>query len=155
MTSLPPENVRTYPRPPEVRPVSARLRVVLGGQTIAYTMRGLRVLETHHAPTYFFPREDVDPNALRPCSGRSFCEWKGRAQFYDVCGGDLVIPRAAWSHPYPTGAFTGLARYVAFCPEQMDACYVGGEPVLPQAGSGHGGWVTSNLSGFPEGARAG
>ena len=30
-----------------------------GGEVAADTQKGYRVLETHHAPTYYFPRSDV------------------------------------------------------------------------------------------------
>ena len=40
------ESVWDYPRPPRLEPVTARLAVVLGGETIAETTRGYRVLET-------------------------------------------------------------------------------------------------------------
>jgi uncharacterized protein (DUF427 family) len=40
------ESVWDYPRPPRLEAVTARLVVVLGGETIADTTRGYRVLET-------------------------------------------------------------------------------------------------------------
>ncbi|MFN3147963.1 MAG: DUF427 domain-containing protein [Paracoccaceae bacterium] len=84
---LPRENVQDYPRPPRLEPVPQRLMVVLGGAVIADTARGLRVLETHHAPTNYIPPEDVAAGALRPAGGGSFCEWKGRAAYSDVTAG--------------------------------------------------------------------
>ena len=53
---------------------------------VAETTRALRVLETHHAPTYYLPPEDIHA-ALRPASGSSFCEWKGVARYFDVIVG--------------------------------------------------------------------
>jgi uncharacterized protein (DUF427 family) len=35
--------------------------------------RALRVLETHHAPTYYLPLQDIHA-ALIPAQGSSFCE---------------------------------------------------------------------------------
>jgi uncharacterized protein (DUF427 family) len=80
MSTLPTENIQDYPRPPALEPVSHRLLVQLGGATVAETVNGYRVLETHHAPTYYFPRRDVFAE-LRPAPGRSFYEWKGRASY--------------------------------------------------------------------------
>lgn len=51
MTDLPRENVQSYLRPPQLEPVAQRIRVILGGATVAETGRAPRVLETHHAPT--------------------------------------------------------------------------------------------------------
>lgn len=149
--SLPPENVQDYPRPPALEPAGARLRVVLAGRTIADTTRGLRVLETHHAPTYYIPPDDIAPGALRPCKGGSFCEWKGRARYFDVIAGGRVAPGAAWTYPEPTSRFAALAGHVAFYVGPMDACLVDDEAARPQPGGLYGGWVTANLQGIVKG----
>ena len=84
MTALPVENVQDYPRPPALEPVADRLRVEFGGVTIADTTRGYRILETHHAPSYYIPPEDVLMAALVPTTRETFCEWKGRAAYFDI-----------------------------------------------------------------------
>lgn len=145
------ENVQHYPRPPALEPVAERLSVVLGGVEIAATTRGYRVLETHHAPTYYFPPEDVAEGALRPAAGSSYCEWKGAARYLDVIGGGRTAPRAAWVYPSPTPGFAPLAGYVAFYPRPMDACFVGEVQARPQPGGFYGGWVTPNLDGIVKG----
>jgi len=149
--ALEPELVQDYPRPPALDRVALRLRVVLGGETVADTTRGYRVCETHHAPTYYIPPEDVAPGALRPAGGGSFCEWKGRAAYWDVTGGGSTAPRAAWSYPAPTGAFGPIAGYLAFYPGAMESCRVGDVQVTPQPGDYYGGWVTPNLDGTVKG----
>jgi uncharacterized protein (DUF427 family) len=149
--SLRRENVQDYPRPPALEPVSERLSVVFGGVEIAATTRGFRVIETHHAPTYYFPPNDVAPGALRPAAGSSFCEWKGAARYFVVMGGGRTAPRAAWSYPAPTPAFAAITGYVAFYPGRMDACYVGDVQARPQPGGFYGGWVTPNLDGIVKG----
>ena len=53
------ESVWDYPRPPRLEPTARRVRVVLGGVTVADTRRALRVLETSHPPAYYVPPEDV------------------------------------------------------------------------------------------------
>jgi uncharacterized protein (DUF427 family) len=151
MAELPIENVQDYPRPPALEPVPQRLSVILGGGIVAETMRGLRILETHHAPTYYLPVEDVIA-ALDPVGETSFCEWKGRAQYFDVTLNGRTVRRAAWTYPSPSRAFGALAGHVAFYAARFDACFVGSEKVDPQPGSFYGGWVTPNLRGTPKGA---
>ena len=141
------ESVWDYPRPPRLEPVPQRLVVVLGGETIADTTRGLRVLETSHPPNYYFPVDDVVDGALEPTKGASFCEWKGRAHYFDVRGGDQVAPRAAWGYDTPNERFEAIRGFVAFYPALMDACFVDGERVEPQDGGFYGGWVTSAVVG--------
>ena len=151
MTDLPTETAQDYPRPPRLEPVPHRLLVRLGGDTVAETTHGLRVLETHHAPTYYLPPEDVVAK-LRPVAGGSFCEWKGRARYMDVIVGDTVARSAAWCYDRPTAGFADLAGYLAFYAAKMEACFVGDERVIPQPGDFYGGWVTANLRGRIKGA---
>jgi uncharacterized protein (DUF427 family) len=141
------ESAWDYPRPPRLEPVARRLVVVLGGETIAETTRGLRVLETSHPPNYYFPPDDVAPGALDPSAGRSFCEFKGRAHYFTVRGGDRVEVDAAWGYDRPSRAFEALTGHVAFYPARMDACYVDGDPVTPQEGGFYGGWITPDVLG--------
>ena len=147
------ENVWDYPRPPALGPCERRVRVGHGGATIADSARALRVLETSHPPTIYVPPEDVDPAALRPAAGSSLCEWKGRAAYFDVLGGDgATAARAAWSYPAPAPAFAALAGHVAFYPGRVDAAYLDEERVTAQEGDFYGGWVTSDLAGPFKGA---
>ena len=151
MTDLPRENVQSYPRPPRLEPVAQRIRVVLGGAIVADTSRALRVLETHHAPTYYLPAADVQA-ILRPASGSSVCEWKGVARYFDVIAGDRIAPRAAWAYDRPTPVFAALAGHVAVYAGLMDEAWVGDLRVTPQPGDFYGGWVTPNLEGQIKGA---
>ena len=148
--SLPRENVQDYPRPPALEPVAERVRVVLGGETIVDTDRAWRVLETHHAPTYYVPPDAVRAE-LSAARGRSLCEWKGMASYWDVGAGGVTAPRAAWSYARPTAAFTAIADHLAFYDSSMEACLVGDERVIPQPGDFYGGWVTGNLDGIVKG----
>ena len=150
---LAPENVQSYPRPPVVEPVAQEIRVAFGGTLIVQTTSALRVLETHHAPTYYIPPDDVAV-PLIPAAGRSYCEWKGHAAYWTVAAGDQTAPRAAWSYPRPTPSFAALANHLSFYPGHMDGCWVGGVQVTPQPGDFYGGWVTPNLTGIVKGDAA-
>ena len=141
------ESVWDYPRPPRLERVTARLRVVLGGATVAETGAGYRVLETSHPPTYYFPPSDVAPGALGPSVRAGVCEWKGRAVLHDVAAGGARAPRAAWAYPDPTPGFRAIAGYVAFYAGPMEACFVGDVRVAPQPGGFYGGWITPGLVG--------
>jgi uncharacterized protein (DUF427 family) len=127
--------------------VHARLRVVLGGETIAETVSGLRVLETSHPPNYYVPLADTRAEALSLDHGSSWCEWKGRAHYYVVRGGDRVVPRAAWGYADPTPAYRALGGMVSFYPALMDQCWVDDELAGPQPGGFYGGWITKAVVG--------
>ncbi len=141
------ESVWDYPRPPRVEPFTGRITVELGGEVIASTSEAFRVLETSHPPTYYLPRDAFLPGALRPASGSSWCEWKGQAAYFDLVGGGVVAPKAAWSYPKPTAGFEAIADAVAVMAAQVDRCTVNGETVVPQPGGFYGGWITSWVAG--------
>jgi uncharacterized protein (DUF427 family) len=146
-SSFPQESVWDYPRPPRVEPVSRRIRVELGGETIADTTEALRVLETSHPPVYYIPRDDIRMELLQPVERSTYCEWKGAARYFDVAVEGHRAAAAAWSYDRPAPGFEAIAGHVAFYPGQMDACYVGDERVQVQPGSFYGGWITSNIVG--------
>lgn len=151
MTDLLRENVQSYPRPPALQSVRQRIRILLGGLLVAESTRAFRVLETHHAPTYYLPPEDVRA-VLQPAAGTSLCEWKGQARYFDVIVGETTAKRAAWAYDNPTERFAPLARYLAFYAGLVDEAWVGDTKVIPQPGDFYGGWVTPNLEGQIKGA---
>ena len=141
------ESVWSFPRPARAPPVAAHIRIEHRGAVVADTRRAVRVIETSHPPTYYISPEDIRDGALRPAKGRSVCEWKGEAVYWDVVLGEVVLPRVGWSYPDPTPAFRVLRDHVAFYPAPFDRCLVDGEVVTPQPGRFYGGWITSSVAG--------
>lgn len=118
------------------------------GRTVADSDRCWRVLETFHPPVYYIPREDIAAGALRPAGGRSFCEFKGVASYWDLAVGDGPVVRdAAWTYEQPTEPYAALAGAVAFYPGRVDECRVDGELVQAQPGDFYGGWITADITG--------
>ena len=141
------ESVWDYPRPPAVRRCERTVRIELGGVVIAESGRALRVLETSHPPTLYLPLDDVATGVLAPAAGSSFCEFKGRAVYFDVAAGGRVAERAAWHYPEPDPAYAALLGHVSVYPGRMDGCWLGEERVRAQAGDFYGGWITADLAG--------
>jgi uncharacterized protein (DUF427 family) len=103
--------------------VAKRLRVVLGGDVIADTTAGYRVLETSHPPNYYFPPGDIAAGAVVRSTPTSVCEWKGAATYYSVYGGDgRAVRDAAWGYDDPAPGFEVITGYLAFYATGMDAC---------------------------------
>jgi uncharacterized protein (DUF427 family) len=147
------ESVWDYPRPPVMREDDRLVRVECAGQVVAETRRAIRVLETSHPPVFYIPAQDVRTAFLLPAGGgRTWCEWKGSARYWDVVAGDVVRPRAAWCYPRPEPAYTALAGFFAFYPSRMDRCTVAGEEVMAQEGDFYGGWITAEVRGPFKGA---
>lgn len=141
------ESVWDYPRPPRLEVFDGEITVELGGEVIAATSHGWRVLETSHPPTYYLPRTAFRPGALHETDGSSWCEWKGRARYFDLVSGSTVAPKAAWNYPAPTPGFEPIRDAVAVMAGQVDRCTVDGETVVPQPGGFYGGWITSRIAG--------
>lgn len=141
------ESVWSYPRPPVARPTAAHVRIEHAGTIVADTRASIRTLETSHPPTYYIPLEHVAPGILRSAEGRSFCEWKGVAVYWDIVIGDLVLPRVGWSYPVPSPRFKLLREHIAFYAGPFDRCSVDGATVIPQPGAFYGGWITTSVAG--------
>ncbi|MDQ3493526.1 MAG: DUF427 domain-containing protein [Chloroflexota bacterium] len=141
------ESVWDYPRPPRVEPVSERIRVVLGGRTLADSTRALRVLETSHPPVYYVSREDVDLTHLDASARSTFCEWKGMAGFLDYDDGQRRIEQVAWSYLSPEPGYEALTGHVAFYAGKVEEAWLADELATPQPGRFYGGWVTSGVVG--------
>jgi uncharacterized protein (DUF427 family) len=127
--------------------VSAQVRIVFGGVTIASTDAAWRVLETSHPPVYYLPRAAFTGCTLEPASGRSFCEWKGEAVYWSIVAGGRRALRAAWSYPDPVPAYAPIRDHLAVYAGMMEQCFVGDEAVTPQPGGFYGGWITRDLVG--------
>jgi len=114
---------------------------------VAATSAALRVLETSHPPVYYLPLEAFAPGALHPVSGRTHCEFKGAASYYDVVSGGRRAARAAWRYEDPAPGYEALTETAALYPGLMDVVRVDGEDVQAQEGDFYGGWITSRVTG--------
>lgn len=140
-------NPRNFPRPPLCERTSRHLQVKWNGHLIADTREAYWVLETHHPPTYYLPPSSIKVPLLKN-ERTSFCEWKGRATYYDIANPsqpqDLVKSRI-WSYDSPTEGFKGITGYLSLYAGPWD-CFVDGEKVVAQPGDFYGGWMTSDIS---------
>lgn len=148
------ESVWNYPRPPIVEKEKRRLEVWFAGVKVAETTEALRLLETGHAPTYYFPKRDVLRLHLRPTDRTRVDEWVGTANLFDLSIGDRVARDAAWTYAHTNPDYGELADRFCFHPARVEQCLVNGEKAEPQ-GFLYSGWVTKNLAGPFKGAEGG
>ncbi|MDT8439567.1 MAG: DUF427 domain-containing protein [Wenzhouxiangellaceae bacterium] len=139
------ESVWDYPRPPRIEAVDWHLKVEHDGRVVAETRSGVRVLETSHPPCFYFPPADVDFSRLVPSDLRTFCEWKGQARYWHLEGNNGRIENACWV--YPDASDERIKDFVSFYAGRVDACFVAGERIKPQAGDFYGGWITCWVTG--------
>jgi len=151
-----PERVADYPRPPALLASRDPVRVEVLGQVLCDTAAAggeagpltiVKVCETFHPPTIYLPPAAMRLALLVPAAGRSVCEWKGVARYFDVVVADQRISRAVWQYPEPTAPFAPIAGWFALYPGLMDGVWLAGERVTPQPGGFYGGWITSQVEG--------
>jgi uncharacterized protein (DUF427 family) len=141
------ESVWDYPRPPRLEKTDKQIQVYFNNKLIADTRSAWRVLETSHPPVYYIPPEDINEAHLLPIKGSSWCEWKGRAVYFDIKVGDKTARKAAWSYPNPNVSYMPIIDHVAIYAGLVDRCLVDGEQVTPQPGNFYGGWITRDIVG--------
>jgi uncharacterized protein (DUF427 family) len=141
------ESVWHYPRPPRLERFDGSITVELGGEIIASTTWAWRVLETSHPPSYYLPRDAFATGVLKPAGGSSWCEWKGRAAYYDLVTPTRQAAGAAWTYAQPVPRYADIAGAIAVMAAKVDRCTVNDEQVTPQPGGFYGGWVNSWITG--------
>lgn len=142
------ESVWDYPRPPRIEPVPETIQIYALGELIAETKAAYRILETSHPPSYYLPPTDIRMDWMRKLGGGgSFCEYKGRAHYYDLEIAGQRISKLAWAYAAPSRSYAALTDHLAFYAHKTDRCLVGGELVSPQPGNFYGGWITSKVVG--------
>jgi uncharacterized protein (DUF427 family) len=107
-----------------------RVRVVLGGETVADSRRAKLMHETGHLPVYYFPREDVRMELLEESDHTTHCPFKGEASYWSVKVGDKVSENAVWGYPEPIDSCPPIAGYVAFYWNRMDHWFEEDEEVF-------------------------
>ena len=100
----------------DIRQTSRHLVVTDGDRVVADTTRPVVLYESGFAPRWYVPRADVDPTALLPADGQTFCPYKGLASYYDIGerGG------AAWSYPEAWPEVERISDYISFEPDRID-----------------------------------
>lgn len=146
------ESVWDYPRPPRLERVEWRVRVVHAGATIVDAPEAIRVLETSQPPAYYVSADFVELALLERSERRTFCEWKGVAEYCDIVVDHRRVTDAGWTYPSPTGAFEVIRDHWAFYAQKADECWIDDERVTSNEGSFYGGWVTANVTGPFKGA---
>lgn len=141
------ESVWDYPRPPAVSPDKRLVRVEFAGVEIVHSIRTIRILERSHPPGFYIPPQDVRSQYLERSGQSTFCEFKGRASYFNVRVGDRFSASAAWCYPEPSPGYESVAGFLAFYPGRVDLCTVDGQPVIPQPGDFYGGWITPEVVG--------
>jgi uncharacterized protein (DUF427 family) len=128
---------RIFPQDPEhwthIVESPKRLRVSFGGETIADSKRVLLLREARCLPVYYFPKEDIRPDALVPSAHTSQCPYKGEAAYWSVKINDKLAENAAWGYSNPPPECAELKNHVSLEWRRMDHWYEEDEEVFVHA----------------------
>jgi uncharacterized protein (DUF427 family) len=140
-------SVWDFPQSPLVEDIDQQIRVYYKGLLIANTTQSKRVLEKAHPPCYYIPMADIQMHYLKINGEISFCQYKGKASYFNLEVGTEIITDLAWTYLKPTSKYTQLTGYVAFFAGKGCDCYVGEELASPQPSEFFGGWITADIVG--------
>lgn len=140
-------SVWDFPRTPLLEDTQHHICIYYQGLLIAESRQVKRVLERAHPPFYYLPMSDIQMHYLKQNGEISFCEYKGKASYFDLTVGDKTLTDIAWTYQKPTSKYTQLTGYIAFFAGKGCDCYVNGELASPQPSEFFGGWITADVVG--------
>ncbi|OPH57802.1 hypothetical protein BC351_04680 [Paenibacillus ferrarius] len=104
----------------QIETTPRRVRVRVGGETIADSKEVLLLHERGHLPVYYFPESDVRKDLLSPSVHSTHCPLKGDASYWDIQVDGRVIENAVWSYPQPIPESEAIRGYLAFYWNKVD-----------------------------------
>lgn len=85
------------------------MKAIWNGKIIAESNHTQEVENNH-----YFPPEAIHSQYFQPSNTKSYCPWKGRANYFHLQVGENKNPDAAWFYPHPSPEASGIKNYVAF-----------------------------------------
>jgi len=104
-------------------PSPRRVRVELGGVTVAESSRMMLLRQHGFLPVYYFPAADVRLDLLEPSDWTTTSPYKGTASYWHVRAGEHFAESAAWSYLDPKPGSPDTRGYYSFSWFSMGAWY--------------------------------
>jgi uncharacterized protein (DUF427 family) len=106
--------------PITIEPTEQRVVVRRGDVIVADTLEALTLREASYTPVHYIPLADVDPGAIRPSDGATYCPFKGDASYYALIAGGDPIEDAIWTYEEPYEAVAEIKGRVAFYRQNVE-----------------------------------
>ena len=110
-------------------PVSATVKVELGGEIVAQSKNAQVMYELGHAPVFYIPRADVRGELLSDSDHHSHCPYKGDAGYLSVRAGGVTSENAIWYYDQPYDEMRHLRGLLGFYFERFDAWFLEGQQI--------------------------
>ncbi len=146
------ESVWDYPRPPKLESFTGNIRILHEDVLLVDTNRAIKFMETSHPPNYYLPLTAFKLGLLKENRHKTFCEFKGIANYFDLLLHGRRIINFGWVYHTPNSSYQMIEGHIAVYASKADRCFVNGECVDAQEGDFYGGWITSNILGPFKGA---
>ena len=98
----------------EIRPCTTRVRVTVGEQLVAESLRPLRLAESTLPVVWYLPLSDVNEELLQRSDTSTYCPFKGHASYWSLTTADGLLDDAVWAYEDPYDECAQLAGHVAF-----------------------------------------
>jgi len=103
-----------------IAPTDVHVEVRVDGVPVAETDRPVTLDETGYPTRYYFRREDVRMDLLRPTSFRTQCPFKGDASYFTLELDGAVHDGIAWTYETPIAVADGIAGLVCFFNDRVE-----------------------------------
>ncbi|PLX12540.1 MAG: hypothetical protein C0597_13105 [Marinilabiliales bacterium] len=84
-------------------------KAIWNGRVIAESEDIIQVVDA-----YYFPKESINMEYIKPSKAKTYCFWKGEASYYDIIVDDKINQNAAWYYPDPSPMAENIRDKVAF-----------------------------------------
>ena len=111
-------------------PSPRRVRVMLGGETIADSTHVMMARETGHTPVYYFPPDDVRMDLMTPTDHHTHCPYKGDASYWTIRAGGKEAENAMWAYVDPYDESADMKDYCGFYWNRVDHWYEEDEEIF-------------------------
>jgi uncharacterized protein (DUF427 family) len=112
-----------------LEPTPKRLRVEVGGVTIADSRRAMMLHESGQQPIFYFPPQDVRAEVLKDSDRQTHCPKKGDASYYTIRAGGEEVKDGAWYYPNPLPGAPPIKDLIAFYFNRMGRWLEEGEQI--------------------------
>ena len=110
-----------------IGPAGRHVEVRLGGEQLAASDRAVVLRETGMPERYYFPREDVRTDLLRPTAHHTTCPFKGQAAYWSAEAGGKLHENLVWSYEAPIPEAAGIAGLMCFYNDRVELTVTGQE----------------------------
>lgn len=108
-----------------------RWRARFDGHVIADSADALVLKEANYPPVIYFPRKDVSMEFLSRTQRRTYCPYKGDANYYSVVMDGRIAEDVVWTYETPFPAMAEIAERLAFYPDKVEIYAVDEAEVNP------------------------